>query len=76
MSFARFVTWLMAVLLAAGGALIAARYGFDLSKWGDDAFYMLLSAIFFTRSIQDALEDMWARHTGPAGVCAADEEDA
>lgn len=76
MSFTRFLSWLAAVLLAAGGALIATRYAFDISDWGTDGFWAVAAAILFTRQIQDALEDMWGRlERAPSTELEGDQTD-
>lgn len=61
MKFSRFLTWLMAMLLTAGGALVIARYGLAEPNWGIDAVWMVLAAIVGTRPVQSGIEDMWSR---------------
>ena len=67
MSFIRFLTWLIALALTAGGSLILVRYGLNEPNWGDDGVWTLFGSILFTRQVQEALEDMWSRFGAGGG---------
>jgi hypothetical protein len=67
MSFIRFLTWLIAFALAAGGSLVLVRYGLGESNWGEDGVWTLFGSVLFTRQVQEALEDMWSRFGAEEG---------
>lgn len=73
MSFARFLTWLIALTVTGGATFVIARYGFSDVSWGVDAVWAVFGAIFFTRKVHEALIDMWSR-PGRRELLAEDEE--
>src|SRR6185312_11134568 len=60
-SFARFLTWLVALVLTCGAALVVVRYGFGNSDWGSDAVWAVVGATLITRPVHDALVEMWSK---------------
>lgn len=61
MSFARFLTWLVALAVTGGASLVVVRYGFGESSWGSDAVWTVLGAVLITRAVHDALVEMWSK---------------
>lgn len=61
MSFARFLTWLVALAATGSGALVTVRYGFGESDWGTDAFWSVVGAALMTRTVHDSLIEMWSK---------------
>jgi hypothetical protein len=61
MSFARFLAWLVALAVTGGVSLIAVRYGWNEPDWGTDAFWSAAGAVLFTRTVHNALVEMWSR---------------